>query len=123
MYNEERPHEALGQVPPESIYLASARRYPRPLIEFSAAPWDRLTRVDKEGFITWDRRRLFVSTALALDHVELRYGETVAKHARWDVVFGPLSVGLIEETSRGPIFKPSKGRMNDRREVSVMPDR
>jgi transposase InsO family protein len=120
-YNEERPHEALGQVAPSTVYLASARRYPCPLVDFSVAPWDRLTRVDKDGYITWDRRRLFVSTALALDHVELRYREIDPKHAGWDVVFGPLSIGLIEETSRGPIFKPSKGRMNDRREVSVMP--
>ena len=28
-YNEDRPHEALGQIPPASVYTASARAYPR----------------------------------------------------------------------------------------------
>src|SRR5262249_35530510 len=32
-FNEERPHEALGQKPPASLYRASPRRYPCPLRE------------------------------------------------------------------------------------------
>jgi transposase InsO family protein len=64
-YNEERPHEALAQKPPGSIYERSARRYPRPLLRFdSPHPWDISVRVDKHGFIRWNGQRVFVSSAL-----------------------------------------------------------
>lgn len=116
-YNEERPHEALGQRTPESQYAASARRYPRPLVRFSAAAWDRPARVDARGCITWNRTRLFLSSALAHEDVELR---CEPDRDYWDVVFGPLSVGKLHETSAGYRFEPSRGRMQDAREVSGM---
>jgi len=117
MYNEERPHEALGQRPPISAYAASARRYPRPLVRFVASPWDHALRVDKAGCLVWNRERLFVSTALAHEDVQLRYDD---EEEHWDVVFGPLSIGVLDETPHGPRFTPSRGRMQDVREVSGM---
>ena len=52
-YNEDRPHEALGQKPPVLFYTRSARLYPRALI----APHDGLGAgerpVDKHGVIRW----------------------------------------------------------------------
>lgn len=116
-YNEERPHEALGLQTPASHYQASSRRYPRPLVRFSPAAWDHPARVDPRGYITWNRTRLFVSSALAHEDVELRYE---AERDFWDVVFGPLSIGKLRETSTGCRFEPSRGRMQDAREVSGM---
>jgi transposase InsO family protein len=114
VYNEERPHEALAQKPPATAYAASARRYPCRLVRFASAPWHRTMRVDKAGYLTWNKQRVFISTALGHEDINLRYdGET----ERWDVVFGPLSLGVLVETARGPRFQPSKGRMLDAREV------
>jgi putative transposase len=119
-YNHERPHEALGQRPPASSFVASPRRYPRPLLHFALNPWDRPMRVAKDGSITWDGEKLFLSTALAHEDVELRYDEDETGERSWDVVFGPLSIGTLKETSRGARFVPSRGRMQDTREVSGM---
>ena len=48
-YNEERPHDALGGVPPATLYHASARAYPErlPALEYPAA-WD-IRRVSPAG--------------------------------------------------------------------------
>jgi hypothetical protein len=73
-YNEDRPHEALGQKTPSPTFLLSARTYPRALVRFHPdGPWDQMLRVDKGGFIRWDHHRLFISSALAHEDIELRY--------------------------------------------------
>jgi transposase InsO family protein len=114
-YNEERPHEALAQKPPVTAYAVAARRYPCRLVRFASAPWNNAIRIDKDGFLSWNKTRLFVSTALAHEDVDLQYDGDACV---WDVVFGPLSVGVLRETPSGPQFKPSRGRMQDAREVS-----
>jgi hypothetical protein len=60
------------------------------------------------------QERVFVSTALAHEDVHLEYdGEA----ERWDVVFGPLSIGILQETGNEARFQPSRGRMQDTRDV------
>ena len=111
-YNNERPHEALGQKTPSTAFAHSPRRYPRSLKRFDVAPWNRRAPLDKLGRISWDGKLIFISTALALEDVELRYDGDEA----WDVVFGALSIGVLTEGRGGAKFTPSKGRMKDRRE-------
>jgi hypothetical protein len=57
-YNEERLHEALGQQPPAAVYTLSPRRYPPPLEKFGIDPWSPMLRVDKNGFICWEKRQI-----------------------------------------------------------------
>jgi putative transposase len=109
-YNEERPHEALGQRPPSSAFALSPRRYPRPLVRFSLdAPWNDVVRVDRDGFVRWHDKRVFISSALAHEDIELRYEPD---SEQWHVVFGPLSLGWIRETPTLSFFS-TKGRMAD----------
>ena len=109
-YNHERPHEALAQRPPASAFALSPRRYPRPLLRFQAdAPWYQAARIDRTGSIRWDGAPLFISSALALEDVELRYESELEQ---WHVVFGPLSLGWIRQTPTLR-FMPTKGRMAD----------
>ena len=117
-YNDDRPHEALEQRPPSTCFERSPRAYPRPLHRFAVDPWNHPLRVDKRGFVTWDGSRIFLSTALAHEDVELRRED--ADDACWDVVFGPLSIGSLKQTRRGITFIASKGRAADQREVSGM---
>ena len=118
IYNEERPHEALAQMPPLTAYALSARRYPRPLERFVAdAPWNQVVRVDRDGFIRWNEQRLFISSALAHEDIELRYQENVEE---WNVAFGPLSIGWLREVPT-PNFRPTRGRMVDVVEREVAP--
>jgi len=114
-YNNERPHEALGQKTPSTAFAHSPRRYPRPLMRFDTPPWNRPARIDKQGRMSWASKQVFISTALAHEVVELRYEDD-----GWDVVFGALSIGVLTEGPDGPKFTASKGRMKDRREVSGM---
>src|SRR5262249_40563831 len=71
-YNFERPHEALGQRPPGRFYGRSARRYPRKHVVLERDPWFHYARVNRNGAFIWDGRRIFLSTALAHETVELR---------------------------------------------------
>jgi len=74
-------------------------------------------RIDQHGYLVWNKERVFISTALAHEDVDVRYeGEGES----WDVVFGPLSIGVLTDTTRGPRFRPSRGRLADRREFSEL---
>jgi transposase InsO family protein len=115
-YNDERPHEALGQRPPSSAFALSPRRYPRPLVRFGLdAPWSEALRVDRDGFVRWHDKRLFISSALAHEDIELRYQ---SDREQWHVVFGPLSLGWIRETPT-LTFLSTKGRMADQVEREI----
>ena len=104
VYNYERPHEALGLKPPLTAYCRSQRRYPRPLESF-ADPGG--ASVDRRGFIRWDRRRVFISTALVGETVEL-----VPDEDRWAVSWGSILLGWVDETrlDRGLILPVRKRR-------------
>src|SRR5215470_14715732 len=91
-YNEERPHEALDQKPPAEIYGPSGRRYPGALITIHPSPVHHVEVVERNGTIRWARRRVFVSTALYGEVVEIVPGDG----ERWDVLFGPIVLGALD---------------------------
>jgi transposase InsO family protein len=105
-YNRERPHEALGMRPPARIYQPSKRTYPRPLIRRQPEPFAREVRVDKHGFITWNRRKLFISSALRCEYIELEFDPD----GRWLVRWGAIPLGILDEHApeRGLIVKRRK---------------
>ena len=47
----------------------SPRRYPRRLLSFEVEPWNKAMLVDKNGFVHWDRKPVFLTTALARGEV------------------------------------------------------
>ena len=91
-YNDERPHEALGQKPPSRFYAPSPRAMPDKIPE-PAYPKDAMAReVRQNGEIKWRGKRVGVSTALA--------GETVCveetQQGEWQVRFYALPLGVID---------------------------
>src|SRR3989449_68335 len=68
-YNYERPHEALGQRTPVSLYAASSRPYPRrlPLIEYPAH--FEVRKVSANGGIRWHAHRVPVSHLLINENI------------------------------------------------------
>jgi hypothetical protein len=74
-FNEERPHAALGQKPPASVYTPSSLVYPRRLLSPYPGAWSQTARVDKEGFISFDRRKLLIAKALRHQDDELVRGQ------------------------------------------------
>jgi len=92
-YNEDRPHEALGDVPPELVYRRSPRRYPCRLLRPDPPAWRDACDVDHNGYIRWRKHKLFLSGALYGETVELeRVGETI-----WEVRFLDLVIARLDE--------------------------
>jgi len=102
-YNEDRPHEALGDAPPALIYRRSPRGYPRKLLRPDPPSWREACDVDRNGSIRWRKHKLFATSALSGEIVELeRIRETA-----WQIRFLDLVIGEIDERKidRGIVMK------------------
>jgi putative transposase len=103
-FNDHRPHEALGQVPPTSRYRPSPRPYPNKV----EAPWydaDHAVRkslplartgVRSNGEIRWGGEMIFLSEALIGEPVGI--AETEA--GDWLVRFADIDIGIIDRRSK-----------------------
>jgi transposase InsO family protein len=89
-YNYVRPHEALGQVTPASLYLPSPRPYPERLGDIEYPPFTEVRRVRSNGQIKWRGKLVYLSEALVGEMV----GITEDKEG-WLVSFGPIPLGLL----------------------------
>jgi putative transposase len=90
-YNEIRPHEALDDQTPASVYSASTRPFPRQLTHPEYPPHFELRKVSTNGGIRWDKAWVNVSYLLGGDYVGL---EEVALDI-WSVYFGPVHLGWL----------------------------
>jgi transposase InsO family protein len=106
-YNEERPHEALGQRPPRELYTPSPRAMPDHLDE----PWydaeHQVRRVLSTGDIKWKGDRIFISEALIGEPIgiaELETGDHVVRFCGRDI-------GLIDRRGRFRRFAPPRARL------------
>ena len=98
-FNRERPHEALGQKPPQAAYNRSKRSYPRKLPELVYDDDFQLRRVSDAGLISWNGHRVFVTNVLRGEMVGLRQKNQSA----WELHFGPLVLGVLDNA------KPERG--------------
>lgn len=92
-YNEERPHEALGQKPPASRYYASPRSYPSRVREPEYPSHMAVRRVRTSGEIKWRGGLVFLSQALTGEPVGLSQKDD---HL-WAIHFGPLQIGALDD--------------------------
>ncbi len=65
VYNEERPHQALGMKRPAERYRPSARSYQAEPREWDYAEGSTVRRLNAKGFLYWEGRNWFVCEALA----------------------------------------------------------
>ena len=74
LYNEVRPHHALGMKPPASIYQPSARKYyePKSYVYDEGA---KLIKVNNWGYLRFGSVQVFLSEAMADTRVEIRFAE------------------------------------------------
>jgi hypothetical protein len=96
LFNEERPHEALGQTPPAKYYQPSARPYSGRLREPEYASDHEVRRVRHNGEIKWQGGLIFIGEALIGEPVGL--SETEA--GDWRVCYGPIELGSIDSTGK-----------------------
>ena len=96
-FNFERPHEALDQQTPESLYEASTRPMPTKLPPLECPDRFEERNVSANGGIRWNKQWVNVSTVCAGEYVGLEEIDD----GLWNVYFGPLKLGrLIERQMR-----------------------
>ncbi len=98
-YNIARPHEALGQRTPASLYSPSLRPYSDKIRDIQYPPLTIVRRVRSNGQIKWRGGFVYVSQALIGELV----GITEANHG-WLVSFGPVPLGSLDPHSS--LLKP-----------------
>jgi transposase InsO family protein len=131
-YNEERPHEALGQTPPAEAYARSPRALPSRVDD----PWynadHEARRVRETGEIKWKGESVFIGEALAGELVglaELENGDHVVRFCDRDLGvldrrgggfrrFAPPRAGLRETTE--PAMQTQNCRPSSRSKMSTI---
>lgn len=95
-FNYERPHQALAQQTPATLYTASGRPYPPRLPEIEYRHTMLRRKVFKQGWFSWRKHCVFLSETLRGETVGLEQVEDGV----WQVWFGPLALVLIDERGR-----------------------
>ena len=105
-YNEIRPHEGLGLETPASVYQPSPRSAPErlPPVQYPAHLEERL--VSANGGIRWYGRWVCVSHVLAGEIIGLE----PIDDALWDVYFGPVNLGRLDERTMRIIDRLGRNR-------------
>jgi len=91
VYNEERPHQALGNATPAEHYQTSPRRWDGVLREPDYPVDHEVRRVRSNGETKWRGKLVYLNCALAGEPVGLAEGEDGA----WRVSYGPVALGVI----------------------------
>lgn len=90
-YNDERPHEALGQTPPAAHYEPSQRPMPLEPREPSYGTDLIVRRIGPNGYLSWDGHKLRVGKILASQPVGLKQTD----NDEWELFYGPLLIGYL----------------------------
>jgi putative transposase len=93
LYNDERPHEALGDRPPATLYRPSARSYTGALPPLEYPGHFLVKRVTNAGTIRLKKRLLFVSNALKQHPVGLEEVDD----GIWSIHFCYVLLGRVDE--------------------------
>jgi len=92
VYNEERPHAALGNDTPAEHYALSPRRWHGVLREPEYPLAHQVRRIRHNGAIRWQGGEVYLNQALAGEPV----GLAERPDGSWAVRFGPIELGIID---------------------------
>lgn len=101
-FNEERPHEALGQEPPASYYQPSPRPYLGTLREVPYPDDAALRRVRSNGEIKWRGHTIFIAEPLVREVVGVQESAS-----GFGVYFGPIFLGTLD-LAHDRLVKPAR---------------
>jgi len=93
LYNEERPHQALGNEVPAARYAASPRRFDGILREPEYSADHEVRRVRHNGEIRWQGNTIYINAALMGEPI----GLIEADDGGWSVSYGPINLGVIAD--------------------------
>jgi transposase InsO family protein len=118
LYNEERPHQALGNATPADHYTPSPRRFDGVLREPEYDVGLKVRRVRHNGEIRWRNDTIYVNQALVGEPIALEENAT-----GWTVSYGPIVLGTIahkDHRLRKPKHR-SRGRVDNARALPTSP--
>lgn len=95
-YNNERPHEALGQRTPASVYQRSLIDYPARLPRVKYDMNILVRHIHTNGCLKWKGELIYVSENLAGEDIGL---EQISDH-EWEMRFSFHPVGIFDELTR-----------------------
>lgn len=92
-FNNDRPHEALDQKLPASVYRPSNRSYPLrvPDVEYDGDV--AVKRIKRSGEMYWKGKWIYVSQVLANEPIALQQVDDYL----WEVRFGFFPIGMLNE--------------------------
>jgi len=92
-YNQERPHEALGQKPPASVYKTSSRKYNA---KTEAVDYPRSFEhryIKDSGDFKWRGKAIYLSVALEGETIGLKQVD----NATWQIYFSFYPLGSVDD--------------------------
>jgi putative transposase len=95
-FNNERPHEALGQRTPASLYKPSFRGYP---VKIPSAEYDTGTlirHIHTSGCMKWQGELIYISQNLSGENIGLK---KISEH-EWEMRFGFHNLGVFDELKK-----------------------
>jgi transposase InsO family protein len=102
-YNCERPHEALGQVTPASLYHRSPRPYPKRLPELRYPAGLVVRRVMRNGMIKWRGHSIYISQTLSGERIGLEIASAEREALAY---FAEVKLGVIDLTRNQLRYEP-----------------
>jgi transposase InsO family protein len=109
-YNEERPHEALGNATPSELYEASSRRLARKPIRLVYPSHFIQRRVRGNGCFKFAGQQPYLTSVLK----GYRVGLHQVGEGRWDIFFGPLLLGHLDKQDATVVRPPILDRRRRR---------
>lgn len=94
-FNDIRPHEALDQETPDSVYESSPRPMPKKIPPLEYPDRFEVRYVSANGGIRWNHHWVNVSTVCVGEYVGLEEIDD----GLWNIYFGPLKLGRFHERS------------------------
>lgn len=95
-FNNERPHEALGQKTPASVYTQSPKNFPSKLPQVEYPSHFEVRRVSRNGGIRWNNKWVWASQPLEEEFI----GFEEIDNGLYNVYFGFVLIGRYDERSQ-----------------------
>lgn len=96
-YNEQRPHEGIGNETPSSLFKPSLRQMPRKLPEVLYPTSHSVRMVNHQGCVKWHGHQTFITEALRGEPVGLTES---AIDGWWHVYFSKYELGLLHRSGK-----------------------
>lgn len=105
VYNDVRPHEALGQATPKSRHTSSPRPYPEALREIEVLEGTVPRKIYDNGMMRWQGQLVFCSSVLSGHTLGFKQ---ISEHW-WEVFVGPLLISYWNEVKGAFCAQPPWG--------------